>query len=192
MWGYGVGPPADINPHLGLQPMAITTRLVGALVDPGVYGSALGASTPLNPPVQQGVNHSPSSVPSREVHKRSTAGTSQVSERPTRQPAGTRFISGRSLHSAAHPQTRQAWPAAWRGQSKAIPRSRQRSRDRPWIPWAMRGPDFDPPVIFREPGGFFTKDGGPSKSRNQRFGEPPASASPPRAIPPKCATGPGP
>jgi hypothetical protein len=101
------------------QPMAITTRPVGALVDPGVYGSVLGASIPLNPPVQQGVNHSPSSAPSREVHKRSTASTSQVSKRPVRRSAGTRFISGRLLHSAARPQTRQEWPCcpAWSVQS---------------------------------------------------------------------------
>ena len=43
MWGYGVDPPADINPiwvwrrasqpdQPALQPTAITTRLVGALV----------------------------------------------------------------------------------------------------------------------------------------------------------------
>jgi hypothetical protein len=53
------------------------------------------------------------------------------------------------------------------------------------------GQTLDPPVIFPEPGGFFTEDGRPSKSRNQRFGEPPASASPPPSDPPKCAIGPG-
>jgi len=48
---------------------------------------------------------SPSSVPSREVRERSTAGTSQVSKRPAETGAATanrnRFIDGRSSHSAA-------------------------------------------------------------------------------------------
>jgi hypothetical protein len=121
-----------------------------------------GARAPLNRPVQRAWNwplwhrlcrhdcagngslfdRSPSSVPSCELHERSTAGTSQVSkgsaETGAHWPAGSRFTRGRSLHSAAHPQTRQARPAARRGHSKAIPRYQQRSRDCPWIPWAMR------------------------------------------------------
>jgi hypothetical protein len=50
MWRSGVDPPAD-NSHLGLARIsarpagiaagAITTRLVGALVDPGGHGSVL-------------------------------------------------------------------------------------------------------------------------------------------------------
>ena len=71
-------------------------------------------------------DRSPLSVPSREVCERSTAGTSQVSGRSAEAgaapvSAGSWFIRGRSLHSAAHVQTRQARAAAWRGQSKAIP-----------------------------------------------------------------------
>jgi hypothetical protein len=51
------------------------------------------------------------------------------------------------------------------------------------------GQSFDLPVIFRERGGLFTEDGGPAKSRSKRFGEPPASASPPRAIRPNAPPG---
>jgi len=63
MRGYRVHPPADISPHLGLasrasqpdqpalQPTAIITRLVSALV---VMALCSGASAPLNRPVQRG------------------------------------------------------------------------------------------------------------------------------------------
>jgi len=109
MWGNGIDPPADINPHPdlasrisardqpALQPTAITTRLVSALVVIGLY---FGASAPLNRPVQRGLqlgfdtgcvirteqmtdpfDRSLLSVPSRAVCERSTAGTSQVSRR---------------------------------------------------------------------------------------------------------------
>jgi hypothetical protein len=37
----------------------------------------------------------------------------------------------------------------------------------------------------------FTEDGGPSRSRSKRFGEPPVSASAFPSDPLKCATGPG-
>ena len=40
------------------------------------------------------------------------------------------------------------------------------------------GQTLDPPVILREPDGLFTGDGGPSKSRSKRFGEPPACRFP--------------
>jgi hypothetical protein len=43
---------------------------------------------------------------------------------------------------------------------KRYPRYPQGSRECPWIPWAMRGQTVDPPVIFREPDGLFTEDGG--------------------------------
>jgi hypothetical protein len=109
-------------------------------------------------------DRSPLSVSSREVYERSTAGTSQVSGRSAETdaaPASWKLvIRGRSLRSAAHVQTRQARAAARRGQSKAIPRYQQGSRDCPWIPWTMRGQTPDPPVIFREPDGLFTEDGG--------------------------------
>ena len=51
------------------------------------------------------------------------------------------------------------------------------------------GQTLDPPVVCREPEGFITEDGGPSKSRRKRFGEPHASASPPRAIRPNAPQG---
>src|ERR1039457_1936026 len=51
------------------------------------------------------------------------------------------------------------------------------------------GQTLDLPVIFREPDGLFTEDSGPSTSRSKRFGEPPASASPPRAIRPNVPSG---
>jgi len=122
---------------------------------------------------------------SPQVHPRSVRGRLNW-----RRPARSRFIRGRSLHSAAHPPTGQAWPAARRGQSKAIPRYQQRSRDCPGIPRvSCVGQTLDPPVIFPELGGFFTEDGRPTKSRNQRFGEPPASASPPRVIRPNPPPG---
>ena len=59
--------------------------------------------------------------------------------------------TGGSWHSEAHAQTRQAGPAARRGQSNAIPRHPQGSRDCPRILWAMRGPDR-PPTSDLSPG----------------------------------------
>jgi hypothetical protein len=133
---------------------------------------------------------SPSSVPSREVHEKSTAGTSQVSKGPAgtgAAPASWEPVIGvQSLHSAGRAQARQARRAARRGSaneghcarrhssppSKAIPRCQQGSRDCPWIPWAMRGPDRRTTVIFRGPSRLFAKDGQPSNSRSKRSGEP--------------------
>jgi hypothetical protein len=136
-----------------LPPTAITTRLVSALVVMGLY---FGASAPLNRPVQWGLelafdtgcvirteqatgpfDRSRLSVPSREVYERSAAGTSQVSRRSVggqrkltpHRPARSWFIRGRSLHSAAHVQAKQAQAAARRGQSKAIPLYQQGSRE---------------------------------------------------------------
>ena len=79
----------------------------------------------------------------------------------------------------AHPQTRQERSAARRGQSKATPDISSvlvtaRGSCGPCV-----GQTLDPPVIFRVPNGLFTENGGPSKLRTKRFGEPPASASPP-------------
>jgi hypothetical protein len=92
-----------------------------------------------------------------QVHPRSVGGRRKLAPHG---PAGSWFLRGRSLHSAAHVQTRQARAAARRGQSKATPRYQQGSRECPCIPWTMRGQTLDPPVIFREPDGLFTGDGG--------------------------------
>ena len=73
IWGYGVDPPADINPHLvscryvspiwpGLQLAGRHPRagLVGALVDPGDHGSSSTVPAPrLNRPVQRCVEFGP-------------------------------------------------------------------------------------------------------------------------------------
>jgi hypothetical protein len=61
------------------------------------------------------------------------------------------------------------------GQSKAT-RYQQGCRACRWTRGPRVGQTRDPPVAFREPGGLFTEDGGPSKSRSQRFGEPLAPA----------------
>ena len=74
MWGYGVDPPADINPHLGLvSRMSVGLKLAFVAQ---VASSGLRSSQVL-------FDRSPTSGPSREVHERSTAGTSQVSKKPT-------------------------------------------------------------------------------------------------------------
>jgi hypothetical protein len=75
-----------------------------------------------------------------QVHPRSVRGP----RKRARRPAGSRFIRGLSLHSAAHPQTRQARPSARAWSVQSDTGYLQRSRDRPWIPWAMRGPDPRP------------------------------------------------
>jgi hypothetical protein len=58
-------------------------------------------------------------------------------------PAGSTFIRGGSWHSETHAQTRQARPAARCGQSNAIPRHPQGSRDCLRIPWACAGQTLD-------------------------------------------------
>jgi hypothetical protein len=124
-------------------------------------------------------------APAQSVHQTRHQGPPQVSKRPMElvqhRPAGSAFIRGGSWRSEAHAQTRQARPAARRGQSNAIPRHPQGSRDCPWIPRAMRGPDPRSSVIFWEPGGLFTAASGPSKSWSKRCGEP---LAPPRFRPP--------
>jgi hypothetical protein len=92
-----------------------------------------------------------------QVHPKSVGGRRKLT--PHR-PAGSWFIRGRSLHSAAHVQAKQARAAAWRGQTNAIPQCQQGSRECPWIPGPRVGQTLDPPVIFREPDGLFTEDGG--------------------------------
>jgi hypothetical protein len=62
------------------------------------------------------------------------------------------------------------------------------------ISWAI-GPSVGqtcrPPVtVPGPPGGLFAENGRPSNSRSKRFGEPPASAYPPRAIRPNAPSGP--
>jgi hypothetical protein len=154
--GSGVAHVSPTRP--ALQPTAITTRLVwcprrswcswlfAPVPAPRLIGRFSGA---WNWPLWHRLyrqdcagngspfDRSPSSVPSREVHERSTAGTSQVSKRSAEtgahRPAGSRLIRGRSLHSAAHPQTRQARPAARRGQSKAIPRYQRIPMGHGWV-----------------------------------------------------------
>lgn len=76
-----------------------------------------------------------------QAHPRPVRGRRKLARH---RPAESTFIRGRSLHSAGHAQTGQDWPAARRGQSKAIPRYQQRSRDCPGIPRAMRRPDSRP------------------------------------------------
>ena len=119
--------------------------------------------------------------PSREVHERSIAGTWQVSKRSaethTHRPAVSRLVRGRSLHSAAHLQTRRARPATPACQS-------ERYHDLSRVLATARGsrgpsprPASDLPAAWR----LITQDGGPSKSRSKRFGEP---LAPPRIRPP--------
>jgi hypothetical protein len=106
--------------------------------------------------------------PHRDHSARYLKGPPQVSKRPAElvqhRPAGSTFIRRGSWHSEAHAQTRQARPAARRGQSGAIPRHPQGSRDCLRIPWAMRRPDPRSSVIFWEPGRLFTVASGLSKS----------------------------
>jgi len=141
-------PPADINPHLGLVSRVSPrsgrhcSRPGGR---PGVHGSVLRRQRPAEPAGSAGrgaglcgascvsrtaqvmglFDLSPSSGPFREVPE----GPPQVSKRPTELvqhcPAGSTFIRGGSWHSEAHAQTRQARPAARRGQPNAIPRHPQ-------------------------------------------------------------------
>jgi hypothetical protein len=143
MWGYGVDPPADINPHLGLA-SRISARSDGIVADGDHH--ALGwcpcASAPLNRPVKRrlelafdtgcvirteevtgtltarGYRYHPARYMKGppQVHPRSVGGRRKLA--PHR-PAGSYFIRGRSLHSAAHVQTEQARAAAWRGQPKS-------------------------------------------------------------------------
>jgi hypothetical protein len=57
MWGYGVDPPADINPHLGL--VSRVTPIRPALQPPAAIMVFMalysGVSAPLNRPVPRGV-----------------------------------------------------------------------------------------------------------------------------------------
>ena len=144
IWGYGVDPPADINPHLAwcraCQPDPVGTATGGPsswtesgyrLRRPGDPGCALPCPAPsLNRLAQRrpGAGRPCDTgyvirtaqitglfdlwpllaVPSREVHERSTAGTSQVSKRSaktgaaTAKPRAGSTMAGRCLlHSSA-------------------------------------------------------------------------------------------
>jgi hypothetical protein len=125
----------------------------------------------------------PSSLPCRQVqegppqaHRRSVRGQRILAQH---RPARSRFIRGRSLHSAGHAQARKARPAARRGSANEAPR-RHATQLRPVqgatpisagfsrLPAASLrhagAHNVGPPVIFRAPGGLFTEDGRPSKS----------------------------
>jgi hypothetical protein len=174
-----------------------------------------GASTALSPPVQQDVklalaapavssglrrsrvlfDLSPSSVPSREGHERSTAGPCQVSKRSAEtrahRPAGSRFIRGRFV-AFCSPSADQAGAACCPGavSPKRCPDISSVLTTARGSQWAMRRPDPRPASDL--PGaltGSSPRTGGPSKSRSKRFGEPPASASPPPAIRPNAPPG---
>ena len=208
--------PADINPHLGLVSRMSPRSGRHCSLRPS-WCSWLCATVPSprstrpfsrtrNWPLRRRLCHqgcaghgsfdrSPLSVPSREVHERSTAGTSQVSKRSAE--TGAAPASRKQVYSwpvvafCSHPQTRQARPAGPRGQSKAVPNISSVLTTAADPNGPCLGQTLDLPVIFPEPDGLLTEDGGPAKSRSKRFGETPASASPPRTIRPKCATEPG-
>jgi hypothetical protein len=104
-------------------------------------------------------------------------------------PAESWFIRGRSLHSAAHVQTRQARAAARRGQSKAIPRYQQGLVNARGSRGPCVGQTLDPPVIFREPDGLFTEDGGHRNPGASGSVNRPLPLSPPPAIRPNAPSG---
>jgi len=125
------------------------------------------------------------SVPScevhdREVHERSTAGTSQVSKRSaeTGQLGAGSSVAGRCILQAMRgPGRRGLQPR--RGSAHEAPRrqaaqfpSPRRYPDTSRVHAAVRGSrepcvgqTVGPPVIIRRPGGLFTEDGGPSPVR---------------------------
>ena len=214
MWGYGVGPPADINPHLGLVSRISARRGRHCSRRPAQapgwclrrsWCSWLCALAPVphstdlftqNWPLWHRLCHQDcpgygSFSAARchrdhpEGHERSAVGASQVSKRSAEtgahRPARSRFVRGRPLHSAS-PSADQGGAACCPAcQSKRYPDlsrvlvTAQQSRG-PCV-----GQTLGPPVIFREPGGLSSEDGGPSKSRSKRCGEP---LAPPRFRPP--------
>ena len=109
-------------------------------------------------------DRSPLSVPSREVHERSTAGTSQVSKRSAE--TGVAPASRKQVYSwpvvafCTHPQTSQARPAGPRGQSKAVPNINSVLTTAADPNGPCLGQTLDLPVIFPEPDGLLTEDGG--------------------------------
>ena len=109
---------------------------------------------------------SPSSAPSREVHERSTAGTSRVNERSA--DTGAVGHAGPCCAGMAAQRTRHGAGSTVPLPSKATPPYQQGSRGCPRILWAMRRPDRRLTSDLPGPGG----DGGPSRSRSKRFGEP--------------------
>jgi hypothetical protein len=146
-----------LAPHLQRRPPAFLprSRLLNSYLafDTGCAITAVQVTGPFD--------RSPLSVPSREVNERSTAGTSQVSRRS----ASWKLVYPRPVVAFCSPCADQARAAARRGQTNAIPRCQQGSRECPWIPGPRVGQTLDPPVIFREPDGLFTGD---SWHRNPR------------------------
>jgi hypothetical protein len=112
----------------------------------------------------------------RETIAARAAGTSQVSKGPAETgaaPANWKQVYPWPVVAFCSPSSDQAArPAARRGQSKAIPRYQQHSRPLPVDPM---GHAWARPSTHQWSAGFITEDGGPSKSRRKRFGEPPAS-----------------
>ena len=197
----GSGRPADMNSHLGLvsrmsarsgrrcsrrpswcsslcTPAPAPAEPAGSAGrEAGLCGTSCFSRTAQ---VMRPFDLSPSSDHPAEVPERSTAGQQEADGTGAAQPNWKHVYPCGSWHSEAHAQTTQARPAVRRGQSNAVPRHPQGSRDCPWIPWAMRGPDPRSSVIFWEPGGLFTAASGPSKSWSKRCGKP---LAPPRFRP---------
>ncbi len=120
----------------------------------------------------------PSSVPSREVHDRSAAGTSQVSQRPAelaRHRAAGLSMAGRCiLPPMRRPGSRGLLPGVV--SPKRYPDINRVLATARGSRGPCVGQTLDPPVTFREPDGLFTEDGRPSRSRSKRCGEPLAPA----------------
>ena len=78
-----------------------------------------------------------------------------------------RFTRGRSLHPAAHPATRQARPAAQRGQTKAIPASSSVPATSGGSYGPSVGQTLEPPVILPESDGLLTEKLRPLEIKEQ-------------------------
>jgi hypothetical protein len=116
-----------------------------------------------------------------QVHGRSPAGASQVSQRSAEadehRPAGSWSIRGQSLRSAAHAQITNRGLLPGVVSPEPYPDITRLSR----LPVDSVGRTLDRPVILREPGGLTAEGSGASKAQSQRFGEP---LAPPRFRPP--------
>ena len=169
MWGYGVDPPADIDPHLGLvsRISARRGRHCSRRPSPRAWvvprrSWVLWCQCPAQPanwPLWHRLCHQdcpgngsfwPLVVigdhPARDmkgppqVHPRSVKGRRKLAR--TGQLEAGLSVAGRCiLQSIRRPGRRGLLPGV---SVKAIPRSQQGSRDCPAIPWAMRGPDPRP------------------------------------------------